>query len=281
MPAWPTLRMMVLRFSSCCNFFGPSSNTSCQWAGSKFSMASSSSPAALISFLIAASSAYVQSWFGSPAEGLVAFLAVAFGIGLASIFTPCVFPMIPITMSYFLNRQSGGRRESIVQALVFCLGIIVLFSGLGLATTAILGPFGIVTLGSNPWVNAFISALFIAFGLSLLGAFEITIPSVILTRLNQSSNQGGFIGSLFLGLTFSLASFTCVGPYVDLLLAASVSGGKMRPLIGMVSFATGLALPFFLLAVFPSYLQRMPRSGSWMARVKVVMGFVIDRKSTR
>ena len=208
-------------------------------------------------------------------EGLLAFLAVAFGFGLASIFTPCVFPMIPITMSYFLNRQSGGRRESIVQALVFCLGIVVLFSGLGLATTAILGPFGIVTLGSNPWVNAFISVLFIAFGLSLLGAFEITIPSVILTRLNQSADQGGFIGSLLMGLTFSLASFACVGPFVGTLLAASVSGGKTRPLIGMVTFATGLALPFFLLAVFPSYLKRMPRSGGWMARVKVVMGFII------
>jgi thiol:disulfide interchange protein DsbD len=183
--------------------------------------------------------------------------------------------MIPITMSYFLNRQSGGRRESIVQALVFCLGIIVLFSGLGLATTAILGPFGIVTLGSNPWVNGFISALFIAFGLSLLGAFEITIPSVILTRLNRSADQGGFLGSMLMGLTFSLASFACVGPFVGTLLAASVSGGKTRPLIGMVTFATGLALPFFLLAVFPSYLKRMPRSGGWMARVKVVMGFVI------
>jgi thiol:disulfide interchange protein DsbD len=183
--------------------------------------------------------------------------------------------MIPITMSYFLNRQSGGRRESIVQALVFCLGIVVLFSGLGLATTAILGPFGIVALGSNPWVNAFISALFIAFGLSLLGAFEITIPSSILTRLNKSADQGGFLGSLLMGLTFSLASFACVGPFVGTLLAASVSGGKTRPLIGMVTFASGLALPFFLLALFPSYLKRMPRSGGWMARVKVVMGFVI------
>jgi thiol:disulfide interchange protein len=211
----------------------------------------------------------------AAAEGLLGFLAVAFGFGLASIFTPCVFPMIPITMSYFLNRQSGGRRESIAQALVFCLGIIVLFSGLGLATTAILGPFGIVTLGSNPWVNGFISALFIAFGLSLLGAFEITIPSAILTPLNKSADQGGFLGSLLMGLTFSLASFACVGPFVGTLLAASVSGGKTRPLMGMVSFATGLALPFFLLAVFPSYLKRMPRSGDWMARIKVVMGFVI------
>ncbi len=105
-------------------------------------------------------------------QGLAAFLAVAFGFGLAAIFTPCVFPMIPITMSYFINRQSG-----VGQAVIFCLGIVVLFSGLGLAATAILGPFGIVQLGSNPWVNGFIAALFIAFGLSLLGAFEITIPS--------------------------------------------------------------------------------------------------------
>jgi thiol:disulfide interchange protein len=208
-------------------------------------------------------------------QGLGAFLLVAFGFGLASLFTPCVFPMIPITMSYFLNRQSGSRREGVMQAVVFCLGIVVLFSGLGLLTTAVLGPFGVVQLGSNRWVNAFISALFIAFGLSLLGAFEITIPSSILTRLNKSSEQGGFAGTLLMGLTFSLASFACVGPFVGTLLAASVSGGGSRPLIGMVTFATGLALPFFLLALFPSYLKRLPRSGGWMARVKVVMGFVI------
>ncbi len=207
------------------------------------------------------------------------FLLVAFGFGLAAIFTPCVFPMIPITTSYFLSRPSGGRRESATQAAVFCLGIIVLFSGLGLLTTAILGPFGMVTLGSNPWVNGFIAALFLAFGLSLLGAFEINIPSPILTRLNRSSEKGGWAGALLMGLTFSLASFACVGPFVGTLLAASVAGGGgapwARPLIGMAAFATGLALPFFLLALFPSYLKRLPRSGGWLARVKVVMGFAI------
>jgi thiol:disulfide interchange protein len=211
----------------------------------------------------------------SQDQGLGAFLLVAFGFGLASIFTPCVFPMIPITMSYFLNRQSGGRRDSVMQAVVFCLGIIVLFSGIGLLITVILGPFGIVQLGSNRWVNAFISALFIAFGLSLLGAFEITIPSAILTRLNQSSEKGGFGGTLLMGLTFSLASFACVGPFVGTLLAASVGSGGARPVFGMLTFATGLALPFLMLALFPSYLKRMPRSGGWLARVKVVMGFVI------
>ncbi|HVN02823.1 MAG TPA: protein-disulfide reductase DsbD domain-containing protein, partial [Bryobacteraceae bacterium] len=106
-------------------------------------------------------------------QGLGAFLLLAFGVGLAAIFTPCCFPMIPITMSYFLNRQ-GSRREAIFHAVLFCLGIVVLFSGLGLLTTAILGPFGVVQLGSNPWVNGFIALVFLAFGLSLLGAFEIT-----------------------------------------------------------------------------------------------------------
>ncbi len=130
-------------------------------------------------------------------------------------------------------------------------------------------------LGSNPWVNGFIAALFIAFGLSLLGAFEITIPSAVLTRLNASSEKGGFVGTLLMGLTFSLASFACVGPFVGTLLAASVGSGGVRPLAGMVVFSTGLALPFFLLALFPSYLKKLPAHGGWMARVKVVMGFVI------
>jgi thiol:disulfide interchange protein DsbD len=203
------------------------------------------------------------------------FLLTAFGFGLAAIFTPCVFPMIPITMSYFLNRPSGSRRESIIQAAIFCAGIIVLFSGLGLAATAALGPFGIVQLGSNPWVNGFIAAIFLAFGLSLLGAFEITIPSPVLTRLDRVSQKGGTAGTLVMGLTFSLASFACVGPFVGTLLAGSLQSGGARPLLGMLAFAAGLALPFFLLAIFPSYLTKMPKSGGWLARVKVVMGFVI------
>jgi thiol:disulfide interchange protein len=211
----------------------------------------------------------------SANEGWWAFLALAFGFGLATIFTPCVFPMIPITISYFLKQQSGERKDAVAQAVVFCLGIIVLFSGLGLLLTALVGPFGIVQLGANPWVNGFIAALFIVFGLSLLGAFEITIPSSVLTRLNESSGKGGFAGTLIMGLTFSLASFACVGPFVGTLLAASVGGSMARPVAGMVTFAAGLALPFFLLALFPSYLKRLPKSGGWLARVKVVMGFII------
>lgn len=211
----------------------------------------------------------------AASQNLPAFLLVAFIAGLLCIFTPCVFPMIPITMSYFLNQQSGEKRDGVMQATVFCLGIIVLFSSLGLLATLLLGPVGVKQLGSSPWVNGFITLLFIAFGLSLLGAFEIAIPSSILTRLNQSSGKGGFIGTLLMGLTFALSSFACVGPFVGTLLAASVTEGRARPAVGMVVFASGLALPFFFLALFPSYLKRLPRSGGWLARVKVVMGFVI------
>jgi thiol:disulfide interchange protein len=220
-------------------------------------------------------SAPVEAAAGAASSALLPFLAVAFGFGLLAIFTPCVFPMIPITMSFFLNRQSGSRRESVAQAIVFCLGIVVLFSGLGLAATAILGPFAVVQLGSNPWVNGFIALVFLVFGLSLLGAFEITIPSGILTRLDRASQKGGMLGTLLMGLTFSLTSFACVGPFVGSLLAASIQGGGLRPLVGMMSFSSGLAAPFFLLALFPSYLKRLPKSGGWLARVKVIMGLVI------
>jgi thiol:disulfide interchange protein len=208
-------------------------------------------------------------------EDLLPFLLTALGFGLASIFTPCVFPMIPITMSYFLKRESNSRSDSLIQAGIFCVGIIVLFCLLGFAATAIAGPFGVVQLSSSVWVNLFISTLFFVFGLSLLGAFEITLPSGLLTRMDSASRQGGTLGTLLMGLTFSLTSFACVGPFVGTLLAGSIQAKGSRPMLGMMFFAIGLAAPFFLLAVFPGYLKKLPRSGGWLARVKVVMGFII------
>jgi thiol:disulfide interchange protein DsbD len=276
-PAGPAEIAVNARFQTC-------SDTQCvpgKWSGKAVLTVASGAVAAVAipagyNEVAARAASQSQGPSGSqPEQGLVLFLLTAFGFGLAAIFTPCVFPMIPITMSYFLNRPAGGRQDGIAQAVVFCLGIVVLFSGMGLVTTAILGPVGVKHLASSPWVNGFITALFVAFGLSLLGAFEITIPSGILTRLNASSGQGGYAGALLMGLTFSLSSFACVGPFVGSLLAASVSGGGVRPLAGMALFASGLALPFFLLALFPGYLKRMPRSGGWLARVKVVMGFLI------
>src|ERR1700674_5442704 len=203
-------------------------------------------------------------------QGLAAFALTAFGFGLAAIFTPCVFPMIPITVSFFLNQRGG-----FLQALVFSLGIIVLFCALGLGVTAAVGPFGVVQLGSNPWVNGFIAIVFGIFALSLLGAFEITLPSSLLPKLDSASRRGGYAGTLLMGLTFSLTSFACVGPFVGSLLAASVQTKGSLPVLGMVSFAGGLASPFFFLAAFPQYLKKLPKSGGWLARVKVVMGFVL------
>jgi thiol:disulfide interchange protein len=203
-------------------------------------------------------------------EGLGAFALTAFGFGLAAIFTPCVFPMIPITVSFFLNQRGG-----FVQALVFSLGIVVLFCALGLGVTAIAGPIGISRIGGNPWVNAFIAGVFGIFAISLLGAFEITLPSSMLTKLDSASRRGGYFGTLLMGLTFSLTSFACVGPFVGPLLASSVQAQGSQPVVGMAAFATGLASPFFFLAAFPSYLKKLPKSGGWLARVKVVMGFVL------
>jgi thiol:disulfide interchange protein len=206
----------------------------------------------------------------SSQQGLAAFALTAFGFGLAAIFTPCVFPMIPITVSFFLNQRGG-----FVQALVFSLGIVVLFCALGLGVTALAGPIGISQLGGNPWVNAFIAGVFGIFAISLLGAFEITLPSSLLTKLDSASRRGGYFGTLLMGLTFSLTSFACVGPFVGPLLASSVQAQGAQPVVGMAAFATGLASPFFFLAAFPSYLRKLPKSGGWMARVKVVMGFVL------
>jgi len=192
----------------------------------------------------------------AESEGLPAFLLTALGLGLASIFTPCVFPMIPITVSFFLNQRGG-----ILQALVFSFGIVVLFCSLGFGATALAGPFGVNQLGANPWVNGFITLVFGAFALSLLGAFEITLPSSLLTKLDSASRRGGYMGTLLMGLTFALTSFACIGPFMGSILVASVQSQGLRPVAGMASFASGLALPFFFLAAFPSYLKKLPKSG--------------------
>ncbi len=208
-------------------------------------------------------------------QGVAQFVLVALGFGFLAIFTPCVFPMIPITMSFFLGSSTGSRAQSLKQAFTFCVGVIVLFTGLGATVTAIIGPFGLTQLGANPGVNLFLALLFLAFGLSLLGAFEITVPSGVLTSLSNASNRGGIGGTLLMGLAFALTSFACTGPFVGALLAGSTTGGLYWPVLGMAVFSTGLASPFFLLALFPAYLARMPKSGGWLARTKVTLGFFI------
>jgi thiol:disulfide interchange protein DsbD len=186
--------------------------------------------------------------------------------------------MIPITVSFFLHQggtSTNSAKHGWIQALLFCSGIVVLFTSMGFLITAIAGPFGVVQLGSSPWVNGFIALVFFTFGLSLLGAFELTLPSGLLTKLNSASQGSGHLATLLMGLTFSLTSFACIGPIVGPLLIASVQQKGAQPVLGMMAFAIGLAAPFFLLALFPSYLRKLPKSGGWMIRVKVVLGFVV------
>ncbi len=209
----------------------------------------------------------------APAQqGTIQFVLVALSFGFLAIFTPCVFPMIPITMSYFLGSRPASR---LAQALTFCLGVIVLFTGLGVVVTALLGPFGLTRIGGNPWVNLFMAALFFAFGLSLLGAFEITLPSGVLTKVTEASGRGGVTGTLLMGLAFALASFACTGPFVGALLAGAAQGGLYWPVLGMLVFSAGMVSPFFFLALFPAWLQRLPKSGGWLARTKATLAFFI------
>jgi thiol:disulfide interchange protein len=214
--------------------------------------------------------------FTIPSPSIDVHLALlAFGFGVAALFTPCVFPMIPLTISFFVSRQNTARGRGFGKAALFCGSVIALFSILGIGVTALAGPFGVVRLSSSAWVNGFISLVFGALGLSLLGAFEIALPSGLLTRVDRASRGGGVVATLFLALTFCLTSFACIGPFAGTLLAASIQTAGWAPALAMVAFAAGLATPLFFFALFPSYLRNLPRSGAWLERTKTVAGFIV------
>ena len=214
--------------------------------------------------------------YQSEDRGWVGFSVFALGVGFLAILTPCVFPMIPIYMGSFM---SGGERPwgaVLRQAGTFCLGVIVLFTALGGALSAFLGPFGLSQIGSNAWVNLLIAGVMFTFALSMLGAFELTVPSSWTTGASARSTGSGVVATLMLSLVFTLASFACTGPFIGTLLAGSVAtGGAAYPVIGMAMFSTGLSAPFFVLALFPALMNRLPRSGGWLATAKRTAGLVI------
>ena len=206
--------------------------------------------------------------------GLFSLIVLAFSAGLLALLTPCVFPMIPITVSYFAKSSGGEKKVNYSGAVAYCLGIIGTFTGLGLAMTLIFGASGIQRLATNPYLNLAIAVLFIVLALSLFGVFELRLPSGIVNKASQGSRMGGLVGPILMGLTFSLTSFTCTVPFVGTILLETTKGDWTDPLIGMVAFSTAFSLPFFLLALFPQYLARLPKSGSWMNTVKGFMGFL-------
>lgn len=214
--------------------------------------------------------------FESQDQGLVGFALVALGFGFLAILTPCVFPMIPIYMGSFMGGGEAPWGAVLRQAGVFCGGVIVLFTALGGALAGFLGPFGLSQIGSNAWVNLLIWGVLCFFALSMLGAFEIILPSSWTTGASARSAGSGVLATLMLSVVFTLASFACTGPFIGTLLAGSVAGGSIAfPVLGMMLFATGLSTPFFVLALFPALLNKLPRSGGWLAVTKRTLGFVI------
>lgn len=208
-------------------------------------------------------------------KGFWTYIGLAMSVGLLSLLTPCVFPMIPITVSFFTKRPTITRRKGILDASIYSLGIIFTFTGLGILLAVTMGASGINKFAANEWINALIALIFILFALNLFGMFEIVIPSSLLTKLTSTSQQGsGFISLLLMGLTFTLTSFTCTVPFIGTVLVAASQGDFWWSIIGMLAFSTAFAFPFFLLALFPSWLKSLPKSGAWLNSVKVVMGFL-------
>lgn len=207
-------------------------------------------------------------------QGLFKFLLIAIGFGFLSLLTPCVFPMIPITVSFFLKQSESEHHNPLLVALVFCASIIGTFSILGVGMAAAFGASNLNGLANNPLLNIFIGAVFVAFGFNMLGMFEIRVPSSLLTFTANKEQAGGYVGAMFMGLTFTLVSFTCTFAFAGSLLVAAAQGEYYWPIIGMAGFGTSFALPFFCLAMMPSLLKKLPKSGGWMNAVKVVMGLV-------
>jgi thiol:disulfide interchange protein len=210
---------------------------------------------------------------------LSSFIWLAITLGALSLLTPCVFPMIPITVSYFTNHSSQNRAKAVRLASVYSLGIIATFTIIGMLLAIFVGAAGITLFAANPYVNLLIAAIFLFFAFNLFGAYEINVPTSILTKLDNltRSKEGegsGIVGALLMGLTFTLTSFTCTSPFVGTILVSASQGNWQMPLIGMLAFSAVFALPFFVLALLPQYVSSLPRAGGWMNSVKVAMGFL-------
>jgi thiol:disulfide interchange protein len=221
------------------------------------------------SLLVMDSGASVQT------KSILGILLAGFLGGLLALLTPCVWPVIPMTVSMFIKR-SGNKRESIRDAILYGLSIIVVYVGLGLLVTLIFGASALNALATNAVPNLIFFAILVFFAVSFFGAFELTLPSSWSTGASNKSRSGKGFASIFLmAVTLTLVSFSCTGPIIGFLLVDAVSnGGIMRPMIGMLGFSIALALPFTLFAMFPGWLKNVPKSGSWMDKVKVTLGFI-------
>lgn len=206
-------------------------------------------------------------------KSLIKIFLLAFVSGFAALLTPCVFPMIPMTVSFF-TKQSKSRAQGIRNAIFYGISIILIYVVLGLIVTAIFGADALNALSTNVWFNLIFFAILVFFATSFLGAFEIMLPNSWANKVDQQADRGGFIGILFMALALAIVSFSCTGPIVGTLLVEAASKGGIAPLVGMFGFSLALALPFMLFAMFPGWLNTLPKSGGWLNSVKVSLGFL-------
>lgn len=207
---------------------------------------------------------------------LLTTLILSMLAGFGAFITPCVFPMVPITVSFFTKRNEQNKGKGLRDALIYGLGIIVTFTSIGLVFSLLLGPTGVQEMAGSPWFNIAIVGVFLLFGFSLFGAYELQLPTSWTNKLNTKSNSSSGVASVILmSVTFALTSFSCTGPLIGAALVSASSGEWFYPMVSMMGFSTTLAAPFFLLALFPSALNSMPKAGGWMNNVKVILGFVV------
>ncbi len=208
-------------------------------------------------------------------KSMLVFFLLSLLAGLAGTLTPCVFPMIPMTIAFF-SRNSGNRGRAILQALIFGISIMLIYTSVGLIVSLTSAGANLGTVLSTHWIpNLIFFVLFLVFAAAFLGMFEMVLPNSLITKADQQVDKGGMLAAFFMGLTTVLVSFSCTGPLVGALLVEASTGEVIKPTIGMLGFGVGFGLPFTLLAIFPSWLKGLPKSGGWLNSVEVVLGLLV------
>jgi thiol:disulfide interchange protein DsbD len=210
-----------------------------------------------------------------PDRGLLKFFLISLLAGFAGVLTPCVFPMIPMTVAFF-SQGSENRSKAVFKALIFGISIVLIYASLGIIVSLTSAGAGFANTLSTHWIpNIIFFALFVIFAISFFGAFEILLPNSWVTQSDSKVDKGGILAAFFMGLTTVIVSFSCTGPIIGALLVEAASGDVLRPTFGMIGFGFAFALPFTIFALFPSIMSRIPKSGGWLNSIKVVLGFIM------
>jgi len=211
----------------------------------------------------------------STDRGLLKFFLISLLAGFAGVLTPCVFPMIPMTVAFF-SQGTEERGKAVFKALIFGISIVLIYSSLGIIVSLTSAGAGFANALSTHWIpNTIFFILFVVFAVSFFGAFEILLPNSWVTHADSRVDKGGMLAAFFMGLTTVIVSFSCTGPIIGALLVEAASGDVLRPTFGMIGFGIAFALPFTIFALFPSIMSRIPKSGGWLNSIKVVLGFIM------